>query len=131
MKKILKTKLLPKEITDKIEDCICATKLSQEPKSLLEEIIGDADTYNLGTDEFLVTDELLKKEWILRNMPVDHWEEKTLELLQDHQYFIRNCKTLLKKGREENIRLVRKLLKVYKNKKMRNLFGVNKSKQFL
>jgi hypothetical protein len=44
-----------------LESCICATKLPQRPKSLLEEIVCDADKYNLGTENFLKSDELLKK----------------------------------------------------------------------
>lgn len=112
MKTFLKEKKVPKEIIGKIEDCICATKLFENPKTVLEEIVCDADTYNLGTEEFLTTDQLLKKECILRNIPVDHWEEKTLSLLECHKYFTPYCKALLKKGRERNIELVRSLLKV-------------------
>ena len=111
MKKFLGTKGIAKEIVDKIESCICATKLPQRPKSLLEEIICDADTYNLGTEAFLKTDELLKKEFELRNMPIDNWEEKTLELLLSHKYFTPYCQVLLNKGKEENIDLMRYLLK--------------------
>ena len=111
MKKFLQTKRYKKEILDKIESCICATKLPQQPKSLLEEIVCDADTYNLGTEDFLKTDELLKKEFELRNMPIDNWEEKTLNLLLSHKYFTPYCQMLLNKGREENIDLVRSRLK--------------------
>lgn len=111
MKNFLEPKGVAKEIIDKIENCICATKLSQKPKSLMEEIVCDADTYNLGTVEFLKTDKLLKKECTLRNMPVDNWEQKTLNLLQSHKYFTQHCRTLLNKGRKNNIDLVSCLLK--------------------
>ena len=116
MKKFFAPKGIAKEIMDKIESCICATKLSQQPRSLLEEIVCDADTYNLGTEDFLKTDELLKKEFELRNMPVDNWEENTLNLLLHHKYFTSYCQVLLNKGREENIDLVRSYLK--KNKQL-------------
>lgn len=111
MKNFLEPKGVAKEIIDEIENCICATKLSQKPKSLMEEIVCDADTYNLGTVEFLKTDKLLKKECTLRNISVDNWEEKTLNLLQSHKYFTRYCRTLLNKGRKNNIDLVSCLLK--------------------
>ena len=61
MKKFLEPRGIAQEIVDKIEGCICATKLPQSPKSLLEEVICDADTYNLGTEDFRKTDKLLKK----------------------------------------------------------------------
>ena len=107
MKKFFGTKGIAKEIVDEIESCICATKIPQQPKSVLEEIICDADTYNLGTEAFLKTDELLKKEFELRNMSIDNWEEKTLGLLLSHHYFTPYCQALLDKGREKNIDLVR------------------------
>ena len=120
MKKFLQTKGIVKEIMDKIESCICATKLPQNPKSLLEEIICDADTYNLGTEAFIKTDELLKKEFELRNMSIDNWEEKTLELLLSHNYFTPYCQALLNKGREKNIDLVRYRVKEKSDDKMIN-----------
>ena len=42
MKKFLEPKNIAKDIIDKIENCICATKLPQTAKSLLEETICDA-----------------------------------------------------------------------------------------
>ena len=120
MQSFLERNEVVKDIIDKVEGCICATKLPQQPKSLLEEIVCDADTYNLGTEAFLKTDELLKKEFELRNMPIDNWEEKTLNLLLSHKYFTSYCQVLLNKGREENIDLVRSYLKGTSNYKMMN-----------
>ena len=111
MKSFLARNEVAKDIIDKIESCICATKLPPQPKSLLEEIVCDADTYKLGTKDFLKTDKLLKRECELRNMPVDNWEEKTLEFLLSHKYFTPYCQALLNKGKEENINSVRYLLK--------------------
>jgi len=111
MKSFLALNEVAKDVIDKIEGCICATKIPQQPKSLLEEIICDADTYKLGTKDFLTTNKLLKKECELRGMPVDNWDEKTLEFLQSHKYFTSYCQALLNKGREENIDLARSLLK--------------------
>jgi len=111
MQSFLKRNEVVKDVIDKIEGCICATKIPQQPKSLLEEIVCDADTYKLGTKDFLTTDKLLKKECELRGMPVDNWDEKTFEFLQSHKYFTSYCQALLNKGREENIDLARSLLK--------------------
>jgi hypothetical protein len=99
-----------KNIIAKVESCICATKFPYKPKSLLEEIICDADSYNLGTEDFLITDESLKKELDLRNIPTKNWEENTLDFLVTHRYFTPYCRELLNRGKEENIDLVRYLL---------------------
>ena len=111
MQSFLALNEVTKDIIGKIEGCICATKIPQQPKSLLQEIVCDADTYKLGTKDFLTTNKLLKKECELRGMPVDNWDEKTLEFLQSHKYFTSYCQALLNKGREENIDLARSLLK--------------------
>ena len=89
------------KIIDLIEGCILATKLPQAPKSLLEEIVCDADVYNLGIDDFFRTDKLLKRETELRNnILLDDWEwdKKTLGLLENHKYFTLYCRIRWKKA---------------------------------
>jgi hypothetical protein len=101
-----------KEATIKrVEHCICSTMLSQVPHSVVEEILCDADTFNLGTKEFCKTDVFLKKECMLRNLSIDQWEEKTLQLLLSHQYYTSYCQRLLNRGKEENIAYVRSQLR--------------------
>ncbi len=112
MQNFLKLLEIEKETIEKIKDCICATKLSQKPKTLFEEILCDADTYSLGTQDFIKNDELLKKEFGLRNIPINNWNQKTLELLQSHQYFTSYCRALLNKGKEKNIALIQQRIKM-------------------
>ncbi|MEP6952304.1 MAG: HD domain-containing protein [Ginsengibacter sp.] len=112
MRAYLETKEADKNITDAVEGCILATRLPQNPKTLLEEILCDADTFNLGTKEFFDTDRLLKKEVELRNdIRIDNWEKTTLDLLTKHRYFTPYCQALLNKGKQENVEIVRSLLK--------------------
>lgn len=101
---------VPNSVLDKIESCICATKFPSKPKSLLEEILCDADTYNLGTDAFIKTDDLLKRELEHRNIATDNWIEKTLQLLLTHKYFTPYCNKVLKTGKEKNIALLERQL---------------------
>ncbi|MEJ7822120.1 MAG: HD domain-containing protein [Chitinophagaceae bacterium] len=111
MQKYLEAKCVEKKIIDIIKGCILATKLSQNPTSLLEEIICDADTYNLGTEDFFKTDRLLKKEFELRNnASPDNWDKQTLELLEKHKYFTSCCRDKLEKGKQKNIEVMRTLL---------------------
>ena len=112
MRTWLGTKEIDKKIIEAVEGCIQATELPQHPKTLLEEILCDADTFNLGTKEFFDTDRLLKKEVELRKgTRIDNWEETTLNLLTTHTYFTPYCQALLNKGKQENIEIVRSFLK--------------------
>lgn len=112
MRDYLQAKKVKKATIDSIQGCILATKLPQQPKTLLEEIICDADTFNLGTKEFIETDKLLKKEFKVRkNVAIDNWEKMTLNLLKKHTFFTSYCRDLLEKGKQKNIEIMRFHLK--------------------
>ena len=98
-------------ILNSIEQCILATKLPQDPKSLPEEIVCDADCYHLGTNEFYIINEQVKKEFELRNnLPPVNWDESTVHLLEQHTYFTPYCQALLDAGKQKNIEFLRKKL---------------------
>jgi len=104
MKSFFVDKEIDEALTDTIADCIMATKWPTAPKTLLEEIICDADTYHFGTKEFELTDELVKKEFQLRtHKNYAHWCDDTLRLLKAHRFFTAYCRDKLDKGKEANI----------------------------
>lgn len=88
-----------------IEQTILATKLSTEPRSLVQEIIKDADTYHFGTPQFKKNDKLLRKEMALRKMDSNtmDWRKNTLMLLEAHKFYTSYCKELLDKEKRANI----------------------------
>lgn len=96
------------DLISKIEKCILATETPHQPQSFLDMVLCDADTYNLGTDEFVQTDALLKREYELRGLPVEDWDKNTLKFLLQHHYFTSYCKDQLAAGKGTNIELVRK-----------------------
>lgn len=107
MKDFLTERKVEPSVINAIEGCILATKLPQKPHTLLEEIVCDADTYNLGTKDFLITDKLLKREHQYRNKHEEiNWEENTLELFKEHKYFTTYCRDVLTKGKEINQAMV-------------------------
>ena len=58
----LQSKAVNKEIIQIITNCIDATKVPQKPKTLLEEILCDADMFHLSQPEFYDKTELLRLE---------------------------------------------------------------------
>lgn len=113
MKDFMDDKIADETIIHAIEGCIIATKLANDPHTFLEEIICDADTYNLGTTEFSRTDKLLKKEFELRlNEEMVNWSELTLSFLETHTYFTPYCQSLLNNKKQKNKRLVESRLKL-------------------
>lgn len=73
---------------------IMATKLPQQPKTKLEEIIADADLEYLGTDDAASKAELLYKEWLHLNpfLTKEDWNKKQVAFLENHHYFTNYCK---------------------------------------
>ncbi|MBL0200283.1 MAG: HD domain-containing protein [Chitinophagaceae bacterium] len=91
-----------------IEDCILATRFPYEPKSLVAEILCDADSYHLGTNHFLISDDLVKKEFeLIEGTARDDWDKTTLFMLEKHHFFTTYCRELLKEGKQKNIDFVR------------------------
>ena len=82
------------EFIKEVENCIMATRMDREPKNLLQEIIKDADTYHLGTDEFKKTNKRIRKERELREpakaATID-WPLETLKFLETHRYYTTYC----------------------------------------
>ncbi|MEP7144400.1 MAG: HD domain-containing protein [Ferruginibacter sp.] len=111
MRVYMKSIGLEEKMIQMVWQCILSTKIPNEPKSLLAEILCDADLYHLGTDEFLITDGLVRKEFELRNafLP-SSWEENTLSFLEHHTYFTAYCRALLEKGKLKNTALMREMI---------------------
>lgn len=98
------------ELVKSIEDCILATKPGVNPSNLLQQIMADADTYNLGTREFNTTNYQVYKEHTLRNghMSIQEWNKRALKFLRQHQYYTAYCKELLMETKKKNIKKIKK-----------------------
>lgn len=94
----------PREALTAVDQLILATKVSVQPKSLLEDIIRDADTYHFGTKQFFTTDVLVKREMELRTgLSFPEWGKHSLELLKSHQFYTSYCQEHLNVGKQDNI----------------------------
>ena len=78
---------------DLICGMIMATKIPQNPKTKLEEIIADADLEYLGTSSFEVKSVSLFHELhsINPSLTEEKWNQMQISFLQKHHYFTRFC----------------------------------------
>jgi HD superfamily phosphodiesterase len=83
-----------KEEIEKICGMIMATKIPQNPKTHLEEIIADADLEYLGTDRFESIGKTLYEEIkIYLNVETERqWNIIQVNFLKSHHYFTDFCK---------------------------------------
>lgn len=120
----LNVQQVPLNIQQQVTDCIMATKMPQNPQNLLEQIVCDADLFNLGTKDFKNRTKLLHQEMELtygKEIPGAVWTEGSLRLLEEQHYHTAYCKTLLQQQIEENIsQLKEKLQKQLDKAKKKN-----------
>ena len=106
MKKFMSDHTNDAELINEIDQCIMATKGPRNPANLLQQIICDADTYNLGTKEFKDTNKRVFKEIKLKNGDADKLEfiKNTIKMLEEHQFYTTYCKDLLSVTKEFNMK---------------------------
>jgi len=94
------------ETIAKINQCIMATEMPQNPKNILEEIVCDADMFHLGSDIFSEKNKLLRKEIesaTKTEISKDAWRLKTVEFMEQHHYFTDYCNLLLNDKKKQNL----------------------------
>ncbi len=111
MSSFLKSFFIEEDMIGKIADCIMATRLPSDPKTMIEKILCDADTYHFGTKEFRITDPKVYEETEARlHIHIENKIYKSIHLLESHHFFTDYCQDLLKKGKEENIAFLKDAL---------------------
>lgn len=104
---------LPDSVGQAVEGCILATRIPQEPKNLLEQIVCDADLFHLGSKDYKKRDKLLHAETELasgRNISGLEWTRTSILFLESHKYHTAYCQTLLKQQKEDNLERLRSKL---------------------
>ena len=81
------------EDIDVICSLIMKTKMPQEPNTLLEKILCDADLDYLGKDDFEKTGNKLFMEWVAMGKILDEneWNKKQIKFLESHSYWTQSA----------------------------------------
>ena len=98
-----------KIITESIE----AIGYPQQPVSLVAQYLCDADMYYLGSNNYPLDTELLRKEISLVdkvNFSDLDWIKRQLQVLENHTYFTAEARKLFKKRKRNNILLLQNQL---------------------
>ena len=96
----------------KIISGIDATRVPQKPKNKLEEIIADADLFDLGTDDYFDLSEKLFLEWDNCLKPSNKKKQwlHSLDFLKSHSYFTVYGKDVLESKKRKNITMLEQRL---------------------
>ena len=103
---------------NQVEGCILATKIPQKPKTLLEQILCDADLFHLSSKKFFEKSELLLRE--LKNQNIDltlnSWMEKSKEFVEAHKYHTDYGKEILYPSLKKNLTKLQNKIEEYTDK---------------
>ncbi len=81
---------VPSELTIRVLGCINATRMPQNPSTMIEKIICDADLFHLGTDSFKEKSRLLRQELHIlggEEISKSEWRYNNIAFLEAHKYF--------------------------------------------
>lgn len=95
-----------------IGDLIYVTKLPPEPKTLLEQIMCDADLDYLGRADFIPVSQKLFRELFERKKikSVEEWNKIQIDFISNHQYFTESARKLRNVNKQEQLAKLKKLL---------------------
>lgn len=112
MKKYMTDNSNDAELINDIEQCILATRAPRNPSNLLQQIICDADTYHLGTDEFKQMNKRAFEEYKLKNGDLNKpdFNKGAIKMLENHTFYTTYCKDLLTTQKEVNMKKLKKKL---------------------
>jgi uncharacterized membrane-anchored protein YitT (DUF2179 family)/predicted metal-dependent HD superfamily phosphohydrolase len=98
------------EQVDKVCQLIMSTRMPQEPQTLTERVICDADLYYLGTDNYNAVAETLYHELQLTGMQKNRkeWHDEQAAFLGRHMYFTAAARERLDEKKRYNLATVKK-----------------------
>lgn len=109
----------PEDKIQKIESCILATKIPQQPKDKLEMIVCDADLHHLGSEDFYEVGNNLRYEiefGLNIKFTDEAWLEKTITFNKSHSYFTDYAKRIFGAKKILNVKKLEELLEIEKQK---------------
>ncbi len=94
---------------EQVSGCIMATKLPHSPRNLMEQVVCDADSSNLGKPTFIEKSLRLRQEWGVakqQNYSNKEWWETTIVYSKHHNYFTPYANKIYGEQKQKNIKLM-------------------------
>ena len=121
------------EMIKKVTGCINATRMPQNPTTIIEQIICDADLFHLGSDNFKEKSKLLRGELMEfggEELSKKEWRQNNIAFLEAHKYFTAYGQTNLQPVKEKNlVELIEKKPEEMAKPEKKNKDKKNKNKE--
>ena len=109
---VVHTYPIPK--VDEICKCIMATKMPQNPETLLQKIICDADLFHLGSTSYFDNNKKLRnelKKCFIKSDCDKDWFLAEIDFISNHKYFLYHVEMELEDQKQANIAELKNILK--------------------
>lgn len=110
----LKENKVSNDVIEKVSSTIKSTHIDIKPKTLIENVLNDADFIHLSKKSYFDKVLLLRTEMENINgesLSDNEWHEKNLQFLRNHRYYTEYGKTVLAPKVEKNMLLQQKMIK--------------------
>ncbi len=97
-----------------VTEAIRATKMPQQPKSLVAQVLCDADLFHLSTSACQEKSEMLRKEMKAlgtKDLSAEESLNATMDFMRQHTYHTLYGKTVLEQNKQKNIKKLKKTLR--------------------
>lgn len=97
-----------------VTEAIRATKMPQQPKSLVAQVLCDADLFHLSTSACQEKSEMLRKEMKAlgtKDLSMEESLNATMDFMRQHTYHTLYGKTVLEQNKQKNIKKLKKTLR--------------------
>jgi predicted metal-dependent HD superfamily phosphohydrolase len=104
----------PERKIREVTQAILATRMPQQPNSLVAQVLCDADLYHLSTEQCEEKSDMLRQEMKdlgTKNMSTEEWVHSTVGFMKQHSYHTLYGRTVLEQRKQKNIKRLKKLLK--------------------
>lgn len=108
----LKNEGLSQKQIEVITNCILATRMPQAPKTLMEEVLCDADMHHLAcTDYRKMSDRMHREIELIKDKQIsdEEWNQMNCSFFKDHEYFTEFGKKHLQPIKDENLKKIGKV----------------------
>ena len=111
----------PEEKIAQVAGCIRATRLPQNPKNLLEQVLCDADIAHLASQDFFEVTELIRSEIEHRmsaKLTEEEWLTKNTDFVAGHEYHTDYARSKYAEQQAANLEALKQRLMREKRKRL-------------
>ncbi len=115
----LRAKKYPAEKIKLVTGCIRATKVPQQPETVIEQVMCDADLLHLGKEDCLEKGELLRQEIEKADgeqIPEDEWLQQSIVFFENHSFHTPYALTVYNDRRQRNLSALHQRLRELEHK---------------